>query len=331
MARIVCFGELLLRLGAPGRERLLQTPRLEVFVGGAEANVAVGLARLGHEVDYVSIVADNPLGDAALGELRRHGVSTRFAARAQGRMGLYFLETGAIHRPSRIVYDRAGSAFAQASADAIDWDIVLAGADGLHLSGITPAIGPNGVAAARRAIDVARAARVRISFDGNFRPSLWAAWDGDAPSILNDLVADVDLLFADKRDVSLLIGRSIAEDDEAIGAAFEAFPKLRAIAATSRSVISADLHALSARLAMRATQVVAGPAQVGPIVDRIGGGDAFAVGLLHGLLTGAPHLETVRLALAAAALKHSVPGDLCLLDREEIENVDFDRISDVRR
>src|SRR5690606_14615759 len=180
-AHVVCFGELLLRLAAPGRERLLQSARLEVCVGGAEANVGVALARCGHRVSIISTVADNGLGEAVVGELRRHGLDTGGVHRVPGRMGLYFLAPGAIHRPAEVLYDRAGSAFALAAADAYDWTALLAGADWVHLSGITPALGANTAAAALAAARAARAAGAKVSFDGNFRPSLWQAWNGDAP------------------------------------------------------------------------------------------------------------------------------------------------------
>ena len=152
MARVICFGELLLRLTAPGSERLLQSHALEVCVGGAEANVAVSLANFGHDVNFASVVADNPLGSAALGELRRHNVNTSAVLRAPQRMGLYFLEPGAVRRPSGITYDRAGSAFAEAAPDAIDWTEILPGADVFHVSGVTPAIGQKGAGAAIREI-----------------------------------------------------------------------------------------------------------------------------------------------------------------------------------
>src|SRR5687768_6131452 len=183
-ARIVCFGELLLRLGAPGRQVLLQSPQFEVFVGGAEANVAVSLARFGHDSAQVGVYPDNALGAAAAGELRRHGVDTRALRTGPGRMGLYFLTPGAVHRPSEVLYDRAGSAFALADPAAYDWPALLAGADWLHLSGVTPALGERAAAAAIAAAREARRLGVKVSFDGNYRPKLWEAWNGDAPGLL---------------------------------------------------------------------------------------------------------------------------------------------------
>jgi 2-dehydro-3-deoxygluconokinase len=334
MARIVCFGELLLRLGAPGREALLQRPHLEVFVGGAEANVGVGLARLGHKVSMATVVADNVLGDAALGELRRYGVSTDHAVAAPGRMGLYFLTTGAIHRPSDVLYDRAGSAFADAAADAIDWAAALDGASWLHLSGINAAIGAKGAAAAERAVAAAAAAGVAVSFDCNYRAKLWAEWGGDAPGILRRLLSAADVIFGDARDFALVLGQAFDGPDaprRAADAAFAAFPRARVIAATSRQQVTVDHHVLSARLLTRDGEHGADPVHVVPIVDRIGGGDAFAAGILHGLIGERPYDEVVRVGLAAASLKHGIPGDLALLSAAEIDGFLDGGAFDVRR
>ena len=173
MGRIACFGELLLRLTAPGRELLLQTGRLDVHVGGAEANVAIGLARLGHDAAMISRLPGNALGEAALGHLRRYGVATDGVAAGPGRMGLYFLSPGAGLRASDIVYDREGSSFALAGPGDFDWETLLAGVDLLHLSGITPALGPNSAEAAIAAAEAARARGIPVSFDGNYRAQLW--------------------------------------------------------------------------------------------------------------------------------------------------------------
>ncbi len=204
--RVLCFGEILLRLAAPGRELLLQTPRLDVHVGGAEANVAVSLAGFGHASAIAGVLPANPLGRAARDTLRRHGVDTSALRFDDGRMGLYFYTTGAGHRPSEVLYDRAGSAFAIAAADTYDWPRSLAGAGLLHLSGITPALGP---ATAQAAVDAARAARaggVQVSFDGNYRAKLWAAWDGDPRNRLHALLSETDIAFADHRDIELVLG-----------------------------------------------------------------------------------------------------------------------------
>lgn len=327
VSHIVCFGELLLRLAAPGHERLLQTPRLEVKVGGAEANVGVALAHFGHAVRMVSVLPDNPLGAAAAGELRRHGVDTGGIRFAQGRMGLYFLSTGAGHLPSAITYDRAGSAFATTLPETYDWPALLHGAQWLHLSGVTPALGERGAAVALAAAQAARAAGMRISFDGNYRPSLWEAWDGDAPSILRPLMAQADVLFADYRDLEVVLGHRYRQDSAQArveaGArdAFAAFPQLQLMACTQRVAHSAEWHSLGAMLLRRDGSVAQAPAEeLTGIVDRIGGGDAFAAGVLHGLCRGWDDTATVRFGLAAGCLKHSVPGDMLVLSEAEVQS-----------
>ncbi|ALN93552.1 sugar kinase [Lysobacter gummosus] len=324
--RILCFGELLIRLAAPGRERLLQSPRLEVCIGGAEANVAVSLAGFGHEAAMLSVVADNALGHAAIGELRRHGVDTRLVDVAPGRMGLYFLETGAVQRPSSVLYDRADSAFARAGADRYDWSKALAGASWLHLSGVTPALGVAGAQAALAAATAARASGVRVCFDGNFRAKLWQQWGGDPGSILRELMAQTDLIFADHRDIAVALGGEIfaepfhASLSQAATRAFDAFPHLQRLVCTQREQRDVDHHVLSAWSFHRdGTRGHAAPRELAGIVDRIGAGDAFAAGFLHGLCSGMDDARSLDFALAAACLKHSIPGDFNPVSVEEVE------------
>lgn len=315
--RIICLGELLLRLGAPGHELLLQSPSLAVHVGGAEANVAISLAVFGERVSMVSAVPANALGEAAVGELRRHGVDTTGIVRVDGaRMGLYFIASGALQRPSEIIYDRAHSAFADFDADRYDWPALFDGADALHVSGVTPAIGANGTRLALAAVRAARERGLRISFDGNFRAKLWAAWNGDAAATTHALIAEADLVFADHRDIAIALahpgfGRT-PEDAivEAATAAFAAFPRLARLVTTIRTQRSVDHHALTAIAVARDGSVVRAPTYEMPgIVDRIGGGDAFAAGVLHGLRQGMDDAAAVHFGLGAACLKHSVPGD----------------------
>src|SRR3954464_3740383 len=207
-AGIACFGEILLRLGAPHSELLLQTRTLVGHIGGAEANVGVALAQWGHSATVVSVLPDNSLGHAAVGELRRHGVRTDSVQFRPGRMGLYFITVGAGQRPSEVLYDRENSAFALAPPDLIDWSAVLSEVSWLHLSGITPAVGPQAAEAALRAARAARAAGVAVSFDCNYRAKLWERWQGDARPILLELVGQADLLFAEQRDIGLILGCS---------------------------------------------------------------------------------------------------------------------------
>ncbi|HET7131168.1 MAG TPA: sugar kinase, partial [Gammaproteobacteria bacterium] len=203
--RVVCVGELLLRLTAPRRELLLQSPALDVWCGGAEANVAVSLACFGHEAAMVSAVPDSPLGEACAGELRRRRVDTHHVLVRPGRMGLYFLTPGAGLRPSDVIYDRADSAFARASAVDFDWPRILEGADWLHVSGVTPALGPRSAELARVALSSARRSGVRVSFDCNYRAKLWSEWHSDPVATLSELASLADLLFADERMLAMLL------------------------------------------------------------------------------------------------------------------------------
>ncbi len=321
---IVCFGELLLRLAAPGRELLLQSGRLDVHVGGAEANVAVGLARLGHEVTMVSRVPAGPLGEAAIGYLRRHGVDATGVTTGEGRMGLYFLSPGAGPRPADIVYDREDSAFARTGQSDFDWDALPRGADLLHVSGITPALGDGPAGAALAAARAARANGASVSFDGNYRAQLWAKRGGDSRAILSGIVAEADILFGNHRDISLLLGRTLDGDGEArrreaADAMFLAFPNLRLIASTARHVIDADTHRISARIDERDGAAQTDEVAVAGIVDRIGAGDAFAAGVLHGVRTGLDREGIAHCGLALACLKHSLPGDASLFGQRDID------------
>ena len=321
--RIVCFGELLLRLAAPQGRLLQHAPALDLCVGGAEANVAVSLACLGHDTAIVSVVPDNPLGQAAVDALRMHGVDTSNVARGSGRMGLYFLTPGAVLRPSEIVYDRAGSAFADADPERYDWRALLRGAGWLHVSGILPAVGQGPARAVLTAMSVARELGVRVSFDGNYRASLWAARGDDGAEVLRALMAQADLAFAGPRDFALVLGRPELEapgrDDEAVAAAFAAFPRLAWIAHTGRAQHGVDHHDLHAHLHTRGASHGAGPCALRHIVDRIGTGDAFAAGILDGLLRDEAPDQVVAFGLAAAAIKHSIAGDFNPASRAQIE------------
>ena len=342
---LICFGELLLRLGAPGRQLLLQTPQFEVHVGGAEANVAVALARFGHSVQMLSVVPDSPLGLAAVGELRRHGVDISSVRTGAGRMGLYFLIPGALMRAAEVLYDRAASAFAIASAESYHWPQLLDGARGLHISGITPALGPETAAATLAAAAAASAIGLPVAFDSNYRSKLWDAWaseSGGTPARLRAIVAHSTLLFAASRDIDLMLGTEpksfVVETDSAkefraaAERAFAAFPRLEVMASTVREVYSADHYALSGIMLRRGGEVILTPQmQLQSVVDRIGTGDAYAAGLWHGLLTGMEDARALSFALACAGLKHAIPGDLGLLSVAEVDHVLADGGNDVRR
>jgi 2-dehydro-3-deoxygluconokinase len=352
-AAIVCFGELLLRLNAPGRELLLQSAQLHVHAGGAEANVAVSLAHFGHSTAMVSVVPDNPLGAACVSELRRQGVQTDGVRKAPGRLGIYFMASGAGHRPSEIVYDRADSAFALQADQAIDWAQTLTGASWLHISGITPALGARAAEATLRAARAARELGVSVSFDCNYRAKLWEAWRGDPAKILRDIVDQADLVFADDRALALVLGSTatspaasearaadnptaqpIAPADRfrsAAEQAFKAFPRLQRIATTTRVEHNVDRHDMSALLASRQGFASTRTFALEAIVDRIGTGDAFAAGILHGLISGMHEQDSLEFALAAACLKHSIPGDFNLVTTAQVSELLAGRGFAVRR
>ncbi len=323
-ATVLCFGEILLRLSSPGKELLLQSARFETHVGGAEANVAVSLSKLGHAAAMVSTLPESPLGHACAGELRRHGVQTDAIRFCDGRMGLYFLTHGAGHRPAEVLYDRAGSAFATAGADAYDWNALLAGCSWLHVSGITPAVSNSAGEAAIRAMTAARQRGVKVSFDCNFRARVWGTRAKDAPAVLRKLCEQADLIFGDERDFAFMLGGTA-------DAAFEAFKHLQFIACTSRARQSADVQQLSGHLQSRRDTYTSRPYSLYGIVDRIGAGDAFAAGVLHGLIRSFDPQKTIDFATAAACLKHSIPGDFNLASVADIELLLSEQQTDVRR
>jgi len=327
-APFVAFGELLLRMTATGGRLLDELPLIEPFVGGAEANVAVGLARLGHAARMVSVVPENALGQGAVNELRRWGVDTGSVFTAPGRMGLYFLTPGAIHRRSDIVYDRAGSAFATARFSRFNWTRLLKGAGWLHVSGVTAALGPNSVAAALKAMQTARKLGVSVSFDCNYRPTLWQAWGGDAPNLIRGLMAEADLMFGGHRDIELVFGRTFdgadatsVREHNAADFAFSQFPHLKRMVSTRRTQVSADHNKLSGQMFTRDRALETETYDIAGIVDRIGGGDAFAAGVMHGLILGEDDQTALNYGIACGCLKHGQPGDISLATHGEL--IDF--------
>lgn len=329
--RLVCFGEMLVRLSAPQGEMLLQTSRLSAHIGGAEANVAICVSRLGGNAAMATTLPDNPLGHAARDELRRHGVDVSAVRFAPGRMGLYFLTPGAVLRPSEIVYDRAGSAFAE-NADTVAWDAALTGAGMLHISGITPAVSAKSGEAALAAVAAANAANIPVSFDGNYRAKLWEARKETGAPILRKLLEAATLAFIDERDIALVLGGKFVDRNAAAAAAFKAFPKLQRIAATTRTTHAVDAFSLGATLHHRNGELTqARPLELGNVVDRIGGGDAFAGGLLHGLMKNWHAEDALTFALHTAAAKHGQMGDASHASETQIRALMSNGDKDVRR
>ena len=326
-ARIVCFGEILLRLASTAPATLLQDRHLTATFCGAEANVAVALAGFGHRCTMATALPANAIGDAARQELGSLAVDLAASEVPGARMGTYFLQPGAMMRPSRIIYDRADSAFARSGPADYDWAQLLGGADWLVAGGVTAALGRGPLEALQAALSAARDLGVTIAFDTNFRPALWAGRESEAATILRDLSSRADVLFAGRRAVAMLTGQSFDHDkpDEAFHQAalamFRANPRLKAMAATRRVVQTTDRQDLTALLADREGLSVSETVALEAIVDRVGTGDAYAAGIIHGLATGRTRDETVNFALGCSQWAHSIPGDFLRATAQDIEGL----------
>lgn len=313
--RIVSFGEVLLRLAAPPGEVLFQQPQLAPSFCGAEANVAAALAGFGHDARLVTALPDNPLGEGARAALRAMGVTLAAEAVAGSRLGLYFLQPGAMRRPAAVTYDRAGSAFASLDPARYDWPALLEGADWLMVGGITAALGDKALAALRDAMTAAQAAGVKIAFDTNYRPSLWQGREAQAAAILRDLSCEADLVFAGRRAAAMMAGGDFSGGDPDAGfdaaaqALFALSPRIRHVAATRRVVHSSERQDLTGLLADRDGVSVSRTIALENIVDRVGTGDAFAAGVVHGLVTGMERAATIAFAASCAEWAHGVTGD----------------------
>ncbi len=326
--RIVTFGEIMLRLKSPGFERLFQSPLLEATFGGGEANVAVSLANYGLDAAFVTVLPKNEIGNACVAELRRFGVDTSLIARGPGRMGIYYLESGAAQRGSLVVYDRAHSALSLAEPGSLDWSRGFKGASWFHLTGITPAISQSAADLSLEAVRAARQAGLTVSCDFNYRGKLWK-YGKRAPDVMTELVKHVDIGIANEEDCQKSLGIKAAVQVEKgsldtaqyqalTGQVLAAFPNLKMIAITLRESRSADSNGWSACLNDRAQFRLSRKYDIADIVDRVGGGDAFAAGLIYGLATGQAPAAALEFAVAASCLKHSVPGDFNRVSVDEV-------------
>ena len=309
---------MLLRLSPPGEERLFESPELHTFFGGAEANVAVALAHLGLRVDFVTRLPGGPLGDAALDALRREGVGIDWIVRGGNRLGLYFVEPGADLRAMRVVYDRAGSALAQIDPGDLDWARVLAGAGWFHATGITPALGDGPAASLARAVACAAAAHVPRSLDLNYREALWRG--RDPRGLVEPLARHAQVLIGNREAVRALLGVEASAD--ALGRRLAERYGCRHVAITQREILGPREQAWSAALYDASTREVArSQRHVVQVVDRVGGGDCFAAGLIAALLGEQPPPAALEFAVAAGALKLAVPGDFGRATRDEVERL----------
>ena len=320
MAKVVTFGEIMLRLKSPAYERLFQSPSLEATFGGGEANVSVSLANYGMETAFVTVLPTNDVGNACIRELRGFGVDTTKIVRKDGRMGIYYLETGAVQRPSKVIYDRAGSAIAEAKPGDIDWDKAFEGATWFHLTGITPAISQGAADLSLEAVKAAKAKGIHVSCDLNYRKNLWK-YGKKASEVMREIAKYVDVAIANEEDVQKSL--EITVDDvnvksgeldraryKALGdKVLAAYPDMKMIANTLRESHSADWNGWAACLNDGKDFYVSKKYEIRDIVDRVGGGDSFAGGLLYGLNHYEDKQSALEFAVAASCLKHSVIGD----------------------
>ena len=326
----VTFGEIMLRLAPPGFERVLQSPAFVATFGGGEANVAVALAQFGRPAAFVTVLPENnPIAHAAIGELRRFGVDTSRIVRGKGRMGIYFLESGASQRPSKVVYDRDHSALAVAHPGSISWDAALEGAGWFHITGITPAISASAAALSLEAVRAARAKGVTISCDLNYRKNLWK-WGKPATEVMRELMEFVDIAIANEEDVQMALGIQAQVDvhsgsldraqyEKLTSRVLSEFPGLKAIAVTLRESKSASHNGWSACFHDRQQFLVSRHYDITSIVDRVGGGDSFAAGLIYGFERLPSRQEALEFAVAASCLKHSIPGDFSRSTVDEVQ------------
>lgn len=325
--KVVTFGELMMRLTAPGYERLTQARSFEVTFGGAEANVAVSLSCMGDEAEFVSKIPAGDIGQAAVNSLRTWGVCVDHLLRGGERLGTYYLERGASQRPSKVIYDRAGSAIARAEAAEFDWNRIFDGADWFHLTGITPALGKGVADACLDACRIAKARGLTVSFDPNYRAKLWSV--AEAAEAMKRYLPYVDVLITNENQAADLFGvpvppEEVSGDDVtdrgylALAQALHGiYPQLRCIALTERRTISSEVNTFAAKL-FDGKQLFSSDKYRIEIVDRVGGGDAFAAGLIHALRSGQSAAGAVRFAAAASCLKHSVEGDMNSATVDEI-------------
>lgn len=327
MAKIVTLGEIMLRLSTPGHSRFVQTDSFDVVYGGGEANVAVSCANYGHEAYFVTKLPAHEIGQSAVNSLRRFGVRTDFIARGGSRVGIYFLESGAAMRPSKVIYDRAGSAIAEALPEDFDFDAVMEGADWFHWSGITPAISDRAAELTRLACEAAKRHGVTVSVDLNFRKKLWTK--EKAQSVMCPLMQYVDVCIGNEEDAELCLGfkpdadveggRTDAEGYKGIFKAMADEFGFKYVVSTLRESFSASHNGWKAMIYDGKEFYESRRYDILPIVDRVGGGDSFSGGLIHGLLTKPSQGEALEFAVAASALKHTIDGDFNMVSAAEVE------------
>jgi len=331
--KVVTFGEIMLRLAPPGFQRFMQARSFDVLYGGGEANVAVSLANYGESAEFVTRLPKNELGEACLASLRSVGVHTDYVVRGGDRLGIYFLEAGAAQRGSKVIYDRAVSSFATIQPGTVNWPVVFEGADWFHWTGITPAVSQGAAEACREAIRIAKQLGLTVSCDLNYRAKLWK-WGKSAGEVMGELVAACDVAIGNEEDADKVFGIKAPEADVTAGKVeaehyrtvcdelVKRFPNLKTVAITLRGSLSASHNTWSGVLLDHGQFFTAPTYDIVPIVDRVGGGDAFMGGLIYGLrkFAGDPG-RALKFAVAASCLKHSILGDFNAVSVGEVEQV----------
>jgi len=331
--KIITFGEIMLRLATPEHQRFSQTTSFCASFGGGEANVAVSLAKFGLDAEFVTRLPNNDLGDSVIMELKKHGVGTKDIIRGGERLGIYFLETGAVSRPGKVIYDRAYSSIAEIEPGMINWDTVFKDAYWFHWTGITPSISKGAAIVCQEAITAAKKRGIVISCDLNFRKNLWR-WGKSASEVMPGMVSDCDIILGNEEDTEKVFG--IKPDNvnifrgEVKGASYESvcrklhkmFPRAKKIIITLRGSISADHNTWSGVLYDGKVLYEAPVYQITHIVDRVGGGDSFMAGLIYGLLTYPDDdQKALNFAAAASCLKHTIHGDFNIVTVAEVEQL----------
>lgn len=329
MSKIVTLGEIMLRLSPKGNYRFVQSDSFQVIPGGGEANVAVSLANYGHASYFVSKLPAHEIGQIAVNGLRRYGVNTDYIVRGGDRVGLYYAETGASMRPSKVIYDRANSAIAEADPSDFNFDEIMEGADWFHWSGITPAISDKAAELTRLACEAAKRHHVTVSVDLNFRKKLWTS--EKAIAVMRPLMKYVDVCIGNEEDAQLCLGfkpdadvEGGKTDAEGYYGIFKGMMKefgFKYVVSTLRESFSATHNGWKALIYDGKEFYQSKHYDINPIIDRVGGGDSFSGGLIHGMLTYKEQAKTLEFAVAASALKHTIPGDFNVVSTSEVESL----------
>ena len=331
MGKYVTFGEIMLRLKSPGHERFFQSPALEATFGGGESNVAVALANYGLDAAFVTALPENDIAEACVREVRSFGVDVSGIRRSGSRMGIYFLEGGANQRPSKVVYDRENTAISESKPGDFDWPAIFDGASWFHITGITPALSQSAADVSLEAVKAAKKAGVTVSCDFNYRGKLWK-YGKSAPEVMKDLVRYVDVGIANEEDCQKSLGISVDVDvhtGELDTAKYEAlsqkvleiYPDMSIIAITLRESRSADTNGWSACIRDADGFKLSRHYEITDIIDRVGGGDSFASGLIAGLAMHDDRQQALEFAVAASCLKHSISGDFNRVSVSEVRNL----------